>query len=122
MPPHHARTNFMVSIVHAQVPGPQATALKEKQCNYNVALERPGTFILCRLSARYRRPALVLLTPVLQSALGRGLAIRGRFASGRQRLRPPVLNVRSRCYPPRLSGSGTSLPGLSLGDVRGCRS
>jgi hypothetical protein len=75
MPPHNARTNFMVSTVHAKVPGPQPTAFKEKQCNYNVALERPGTFIFCRLSARYRRPALVLLTPVLQSALGRGLAL-----------------------------------------------
>jgi hypothetical protein len=65
----------MVSIVHAKAPGPQATALKEKQCNYNVALERPGTFILCRLSARCRRPASVVLTPKLRNALGRGLAL-----------------------------------------------
>jgi hypothetical protein len=74
MPPHHARTNFMVSIVHAKVPGPQATGLKEKQCNYNVALERPGTFILCRLSARCRRPASAVLTPKLRNALGLGQA------------------------------------------------
>lgn len=75
MPPHHARTNFTVSIVHAKVPGPQATALKEKQCNYNVALERPETFILCRLCASYRRPASVLLYPRIASVLGRGLAL-----------------------------------------------
>jgi hypothetical protein len=68
MPPHHARTNFTVSIVHAKVPGPQAMALKEKQCNYNVALERPGTFILCRLSASTGAPPRCFLPPYCERA------------------------------------------------------
>jgi len=57
---------------------PQRRLMQSRPLTQTATVERPGTFILCRLSARYRRPASVLLTPVLQSALGRGQALGDR--------------------------------------------